>query len=167
MNLRKYYVNSFESWRTNVNIHHLYWNYGSFLVIYCIIRSPIKHWKWLVLFWTTRLTKWGGGIHYETLSDIFNFIANCYPFSQPGLAFQLIFLVWPHLPPTNSEPKRVIGSYSGIFILGFLCDKLTMVLPRTELFPSWMRVESLRSCLASLKTDSANKQTIESILWMW
>ena len=38
-------------------------------------------------------------------------------FSRQGIAFQLIFLAWPHLLRTSTEPRRIIGSYSGVFIL--------------------------------------------------
>ena len=38
-------------------------------------------------------------------------------FSKQVIAFQLIFLAKPGLPRTSTEPRRVIGSFSGKFIL--------------------------------------------------
>ena len=36
-------------------------------------------------------------------------------FSRQGLAFQVIYSAWPHLPRTSTEPRRVVGSYFEIF----------------------------------------------------
>ena len=48
-----------------------------------------------------------------TLSAMFNAIA-----THQEIAFQLIFFAWPRLLGTITNPRRVIGNYSGKFILG-------------------------------------------------
>ena len=36
------------------------------------------------------------------------------PIFQTGVSFQANSLAWPRLPRTTTEPRRVIGSYSGV-----------------------------------------------------
>ena len=51
----------------------------------------------------------------DTLSDMCNAIVT--HFSRQGIALRLIFLAQPGLLRTSTEPRRVIGNYSGKFIL--------------------------------------------------